>query len=229
MSEIMNKTTGEILRELREQRGMTQEELAEALDVSNTYIAMVETGKREGKPLLPKLALFFGIDLQVLYGDKPIPEYQPKPKPLKSLLQEVQRHIDALEILEFPILGEGPAGTPCIQWEQNLGTVKVLKSSVQGIPDLDKLFAVIVKGESLSGDNIHDQDRLLIYPIKEVDINGKIYTCNLGEQCVIKHVELTKDGKYRLHSTNDHYQDIEPGELEIVGRAIKKIPQEQDL
>ena len=40
MCYIMTKTPGEIIRDLREQRGLTQEDLAELVDVSQNYKVM---------------------------------------------------------------------------------------------------------------------------------------------------------------------------------------------
>lgn len=45
---MTKKTTGDIVRDIRRQKGLTQEEFAESLGISNTYLAMIETGKRDG-------------------------------------------------------------------------------------------------------------------------------------------------------------------------------------
>jgi transcriptional regulator with XRE-family HTH domain len=50
------KTTGEIIKELREQRGMSQEALAEAVGITRNYLAMIEINQRKGKFVIQKIA-----------------------------------------------------------------------------------------------------------------------------------------------------------------------------
>jgi SOS-response transcriptional repressor LexA len=230
MCYIMTKTPGEIIRDLREQRGLTQEDLAELVDVSQNYIALIESGKRQGKFILSKIAEALEVDVEVLHGDKPIPEYKPKQKPIKSIIRDFTEKLEAMEIFEVPIVGYIPAGRPRTEEGQNLGFVYPLKMSLRNVPNPDKLYALIVSGESLVGRGIHDGDRLLMYPVSDVDIQGKIYECVIdGDGVVARRVEKTKEGKYRLRAANEHYEDFEPDRLTIKGRAIKKIPPEEDL
>ena len=62
---------GEKLRQLRQQRGMTLRELAEALDLTtHGYLGDLEHGRRQ--PSLEfalKIAMFFGISLDQLARD----------------------------------------------------------------------------------------------------------------------------------------------------------------
>jgi SOS-response transcriptional repressor LexA len=230
MCYIMVETIGERIKELRKQRRLTQEELAEKVGISSNYLAMIEVGKRQGKFIIKKIAEKLEVDEEVLYGDQPIPDFTPKPKSLRSIVREFEEKIDSMEVLEIPIVGYVPAGNPRLEEGQNLGFVHPLKSEIRNVSNTSKLFAVIVDGESLAEDGIHSGDRLLIDPVSDVDIQGKIYICVLSENGVVaRHVSLTKDGKYRLKSANKHYEDIEPENLIIKGRAIRKMPEEEDL
>jgi repressor LexA len=59
----------EIIKELREKQGITQEQLAEYLDVSRGTVGMWETGKRRpSQELYEKIADMFNVDMDYLYG-----------------------------------------------------------------------------------------------------------------------------------------------------------------
>jgi transcriptional regulator with XRE-family HTH domain len=59
----------ERIKELREERGMTQKELAEALGIDRTAIAKYESGASGAKSeMLEKLATFFGVSTDYLLG-----------------------------------------------------------------------------------------------------------------------------------------------------------------
>ncbi len=59
---------GTILRELRGQKGLSQQQLADAVAVSRAAIAMYESGKRLPDILLiPRLAECLGVDSRVLF------------------------------------------------------------------------------------------------------------------------------------------------------------------
>jgi transcriptional regulator with XRE-family HTH domain len=65
-----------ILKELRDERGLTQEELAIATHLTKTSISRYENGKRldPGRSELIKLANFFNVSLDYLVGESEIKE-----------------------------------------------------------------------------------------------------------------------------------------------------------
>ncbi len=48
---MSRKRFGAVIKKLREQQGMSQRDLAECVNVSGAYIAMLETGKRNNPSL----------------------------------------------------------------------------------------------------------------------------------------------------------------------------------
>jgi transcriptional regulator with XRE-family HTH domain len=57
------------LRMLRESKGMTQEDLAKALNISRSRLASYEQGQREpGFELLEEIADFFNVDMNYILG-----------------------------------------------------------------------------------------------------------------------------------------------------------------
>ncbi len=65
------KRFGEKLRTLRLQRGLSIRELAEQLDVHNTYINKIETGKRSPSAnIILKTTHFFDVSADKLIKDE---------------------------------------------------------------------------------------------------------------------------------------------------------------
>lgn len=65
----MTKQFKEIIKDLRSQRNLTQEGLAQEMGVSKSSVAMWETGNRfPSKEIYEQLADFFNADIDFLYG-----------------------------------------------------------------------------------------------------------------------------------------------------------------
>lgn len=60
---------GEILKQLRKEKNITQAQLSTALNVTRSLIAMVESGKQEGgREFSKKVADYFNVSLDYLEG-----------------------------------------------------------------------------------------------------------------------------------------------------------------
>jgi len=63
------KKFSEIIKKLRSERNLTQEQLADEIGVAKSTVAMWEIDKREpGKELYEQLADYFNVDIDYLYG-----------------------------------------------------------------------------------------------------------------------------------------------------------------
>ena len=61
----------DVLKRLRKERGLTQQELAKRLKISGSAVAMYESGKRRpDHDLMVEIADFFEVDLNFLYERK---------------------------------------------------------------------------------------------------------------------------------------------------------------
>ena len=63
------ETVGKRIKEVRKQKGMSQDELAERVDLSSQYISQIETGRKKGSlPTYNKLAKALGVSIDELTG-----------------------------------------------------------------------------------------------------------------------------------------------------------------
>lgn len=63
-----DRKLAQTIRQLRKERGLTQEKLAEELSLNISYIAYIETGKRGlSLPVVFKIARVFGVKVKQLF------------------------------------------------------------------------------------------------------------------------------------------------------------------
>jgi transcriptional regulator with XRE-family HTH domain len=96
---------GERLKEIRLGRGLTQQELGDAVDVSNRVIAYYEQdGAQPPGPLLVDLARALGVTTDELLGVEPLREkISPKQARIRKRLQRVEElpAADQRAVLKF--------------------------------------------------------------------------------------------------------------------------------
>lgn len=81
----------ERLRELRQKKGLSQSQLADALNISKSAISMYELGKREPDlETLEGIADFFNVDINYLIGKEDGSMYYLDPE-AAEIAQEVQQ------------------------------------------------------------------------------------------------------------------------------------------
>lgn len=81
----------ERLRELRQNKGLSQSQLADALNISKSAISMYELGKREPDlETLEGIADFFNVDINYLIGKEDGSMYYLDPE-AAEIAQEVQK------------------------------------------------------------------------------------------------------------------------------------------
>ena len=91
------KRSGERIRQLRIQNGFTQEKIANALNIDQSYYGRIETGKR-GCPveLFVQLSDFFGVSLDYLILGKSSSDSSKRVNAaqLKSDIAALMEHLD---------------------------------------------------------------------------------------------------------------------------------------
>lgn len=118
----------------------------------------------------------------------------------------------------IPVLGEITAGTLQEAVESNLGTITL--ETV--FPNLDRVFAVRVRGTSMIGAEIHDGDYVLLV---DDDIpDGGVGAILYNGETSLKKVFMDHEG-LRLEPANPEYDDIHISpdifeEVKILGRYI---------
>jgi SOS-response transcriptional repressor LexA len=223
----MKETLGQRIKRLREARGLNRYRLGKYSGINSGYITRIEEGEfQPGIEILKKLAKGLNVPLSTILDDNPeepaIEKLSPEERIENITSDLVRLKIDLKNQIKIPILGIIPASYPCLVEESYEGDITLQRELLEGISNPEKLFALRVSGPSLIGDGILPGDIILFTPAHEIDIEGKIYACRIENECTAKHARHA-NGKIRLYASNDDYKDFEPRQVEIRGRAVKRI------
>lgn len=99
---------GERLAKLRKEKGLTQEELAKALNITRSALSLYEIGKRDpDTETLKKMAEYFGVSIDYLLGRTNLPngfipeEYQQKHKVTKRDINQYEETLKQLKAIFY--------------------------------------------------------------------------------------------------------------------------------
>lgn len=200
---------GNIIKELRKTRGITQRQLAELLNLSPSTVAMYETGQRKpDSDTLQNIADLFEVSTDYLLG--------------RTDFKFANIIKNSNETLAIPILGVIRAGEPMFAIENIEGYEFVDISETKG----GEFFYLRVNGDSMINARILDGD--LVYVRKQQDVeSGDIAVVIInGYEATLKRV-LKTDDSVILQPENPKYKptvfgkkEIESGYLKIVGKVI---------
>ncbi|AQU06080.1 helix-turn-helix domain-containing protein [Dehalococcoides mccartyi] len=216
---------GDKIKELRVLKGLSQRQLAIKAELDPSYISIVESGKRSNitVDVAQRLARILGVSIEELTGESNISA----PSKLSSVLNDLKEQINRLEnseqfeVLEVQIMGVIPAGILSVEEETDLGSVHVTRDMIGG--KIDRVFALRVNGESLSGDDIHSGDAVVVDPDAPL-VDGKIYAVRIENEVCARHV-YKENGYIRLESSNGEFKRIEATGVEIMGRIVASVKQ----
>lgn len=201
---------GFIIRQLRKDKGMTQDQLASLLKVSRSTIGMYETGNREPDfETCEAIADIFNVDMDFLMGrtstkrkhvvHPPIvpPGFEPIPK-----MQKV------------PLVGHIACGQP-ITAEENL------EGYVDAPAEKQIDFALTCHGDSMIDAGIHDGDTVYIRKQEEVE-NGQIAAVRVGDEATLKRVYYyPEEEKIILQAANAAYPPLSFSKEELEDISIE--------
>jgi len=92
----MTSSSNEMIKKIRAQRGLSQEDMAKDLGVTSNYISLVENGRKNaGNAFLKKLSNKYSIPLIILTKGALLPEGKSKKE--KEVREKILKFIDDLE------------------------------------------------------------------------------------------------------------------------------------
>lgn len=201
-----------IIKRLRIERGITQEQLAALLKISRSTVGMYETGSREPDfETCEAIADIFNVDMDFLLGRSDVERKEP------ILLNEnIPAGFDPLPVCDkVPLVGRIACGQP-ITAEENLEGYVSIPAAWHAS------FTLTCRGDSMEP-RIKDGDLVAIRSQEAVE-NGEIAAVRIGDEATLKHVYLHAD-YIELRPENPEYESIirrkeEMNDVHIEGKAV---------
>lgn len=192
--------TGEIIKKLRKEKNLTQEQLGNIIGVQKSAIAKYEKGRVENlkRASIEKLAAYFGVSPSYLLGIKE--DETPKGLFPINIMNDMIR---------IPIFRYIPASCGLGSWsEDDVMDYISLPASIYKFNKRKKYFGQIAEGDSMIGVDIEDGN-LLIFEQNDAPENNMVGVFSINnEKCFCKRIKFIKDKIY-LVSANDNYMPIE--------------------
>lgn len=201
----------ERLRSLRKGKGLTQQQLADTLEISKSSVNMYERGEREpGFETLEAIASVFNVDMNYLYGKTDV---------RNSLFAPdggVPPGFEEFPVMTpLPIVGHIACGEP-ITAEENI-------EGAAAVPEAWRAsFCLVCEGDSMEP-RIKNGDLVAIRK-QEIVENGEIAAVRIDGEATLKHVYLYPN-YIELRPENPAYESIikmreEMNEVQIEGKAV---------
>lgn len=194
----------DMLTYLRKRQGLTQQQLADKLNMSRSAIGMYETGKREPEiEVLEAFADFYNVDMNTLTGRVP------SPAPIPQGFQPMP------PMDEVPLVGKIACGSPILAQQNVEGMVSV---PTEWHAD----FTLVCDGDSMVP-TFQDGDLVAIRIQPEVE-NGEVAAVRIDNEATLKRVYL-HDDYIELRPENASYPSIirrkyEMNDVHIEGKAV---------
>ena len=205
-----------VLKELRKDNDMTQEELAKKLSVAKSTVSMYENGNRfPDKETIEAIADLFNVDIDYLYGrTATTTKYMPDAKFLNNKI---------LYGVSVPILSTVVAGMPVDAYEDVLGYEEITRE----LAATGEFFCLKIKGTSMSP-NIQEGDIVVVRQQPDVD-SGDIAVVKInGDEATIKKILKQSEGitliAFNTAVYEPHFysnEQIEQLPVSIAGKVVE--------
>lgn len=222
--EMTPQELGLYLKQLRELKGLTTREVYNLSKVSNSYLSLVENGKRRASAIiLKKLAPIYGVDYLDLYERAGYIDL------IKDEQNDLLRKIGAIPILDIettkiPLLGTVKAGYDYLAQEN---IIDYISFKVDG-SDKQNYYALNVIGDSMEP-LFDDGDTVIVHKQENFENGQNCVVLINGDEATVKKVYKKDDG-IELKAINPYYplrqfsqQEIKEFPVQIIGIVEKAI------
>ena len=190
-------TMGERIKMLREQRGITQSELAEICKVSDKAVSTWENGRNIPRMgAIQRMADYFGI-------------------PKSAIIENIAPPVNAIRI---PVLGNIPAGIPLSAVEDIEGWEELSPDMLRGGKEY---FALAIKGDSMMPE-YRDGDVLILRKQDSCETGDDCAVMVNGDDATFKRVRRSEKG-ITLQPLNPAYDPMFFSNEEIISLPVRII------
>lgn len=197
------------LRELRTEKGLSQEDLGKLCRMTKSAVSMYERGKREPSfETLTAFSKFFNVDMNTLMDSRNVAVNNPS-SPVRAI--------------KIPVLGTVVAGLP-IEAVQNVIDYEEITPALaaQG-----EFFALQIKGQSMEP-RICEGDVVIVRKQEDVESGDTAIVLINGGEATVKKVKKTEEGIMLIANNmavySPHFysnKEIEELPVRIIGKVVE--------
>lgn len=200
---------GNRLKQLREEKGLSQSEVAKIIGVGRTTYLKWENGENQPTRKLDQLSQFFGVSIDYLLGKSDV-------KNIKSK----NLHSRGIRI---PVLGRVVAGIPIEAVEEILDYEEITPE----LAATGEFFALQVRGDSMLP-KLEEGDVVIVKKQEDVETGDIAIVLVNGDEATIKQIKKV-DGGIMLYGFNPdvyepHFysnQQIQELPVRILGKVVE--------
>lgn len=200
------------LKRLRENAGLSQEELANALGISKSTVGMYEQGKRmpNTNTVLKSIATYFGVTIDYLVGYSS-----------SAITDDITDRFNLRPVIKksFPMLGKIACGKPIMCDEE-------CETYIEASGDIDADFCVTAQGDSMINARITDGDIVFVRQQEMVE-NGEIAVIIVNDEEVTlkRFFYYPEQNQVVLQPENPTYRPMvymneELSHIRVLGKAV---------
>lgn len=211
---------GRRLKQLRENRGESQEDLARVLGYSRVSISRYESGERPiSLKTLQKIADHYGVSINYFLGRETNEDrVAAEVRKAREELERTRKRLDEVapyagDWVWLPLIGQVPAGYP--EWQDEDETDIFYPCAAEQIRDGKGAYALRVKGDSMLNCGISDGD-IIFVDSKSQAMPGDVIVARKGDEAVLRIYKEDSKGPY-LQAGNEGYPILRLKEAEILG------------
>lgn len=225
----LNNMFKDVIKKLREDKGLTQEELGQILGVQGGTIGNYEQGQRLPKDdkMWIKIAKYFNVSVDYLMDVSDTPQIiaadtsniDGKPTIIAQNPDFVHYdNIYPIELKKFPLLGSVACGEPIYSPEDT--DVYIMANA-----DIKADFVLKAKGDSMINARIYDGDIVFIKAQPVVEL-GEVAAVAIDNEVTLKRTYYYPNkGKLILNPENPAYEPMvfmgsELNSIRILGKAV---------
>ena len=213
------RTLGEVIKSLRLEKHLSQEQFAKLFDVATSTVGMWENNKRSpNEETKEAIADYFNVDMNYLYGKTPIRNSY-REGDLDNWADEDPFKLSGIDFFRLPLLPPVCCGNGGFADDNIIEYVPVPS---KGLSNPSNYFCQIAQGDSMKDAGIDDGD-LLVF-----EKTSSVYNGMIGAFCVDENEAMCKkytevNGMIILQPMNSDYDPIPVDPLNEHFRCVGKL------